>query len=400
MPQFLVWKYLKDTLVWKYLKDTLKKDIKKIVLLYSQGDHEEESKIPAERLKEFFNRIYENKDFTELREINHNNKSALDQDFQKIIEDYCQNQAQAIINITNGNKLMTLSAFQQAKNKVDACYLERGNQFIHYQHKSDDFTSEPLDPKICDDIDPLDIIRCHLVDGNLIINSDFEKIKPLEKLINKNINELIGEYRYAKRIINNPKATSVKISNEIVKVFNEYIDKFKPPAILNIGDGLEYFTSLCLLKCGVKVIYKGLKLQMPRVIEGGWETDQEQDLIFIHNGKLWLVDCKNEVDHFNILKKAINDQYVNYSFNNANSKFNNVFTKINKALKNRERSLIRLDLFYAQNFGGLTAEVICVRNPEIVENNDFLQYANQLNLIKIVKNDDNLFNNLKKLLKN
>ena len=219
----------------------------------------------------------------------------------------------AVLNFTGGNKLMSASAFSWAVEKrMRACYLERGQlliQFLPDSVGSIQTDSIPVPAELMDGVDPERLIRCQL---------DTSEI------------ERKGELWTAG-------------SDGTVRVQNQLIEPEQD------GFALERETARVLLDLGVAMVRRGIRLKVKG--EEGLSIRNphgEIDLAFIHQGRLWIVDCKD--------KRS--EQWIEETLKKYLMPFHQreeVLDRIGKALGRSEYKAIKDDLLIAREAGGLQA---------------------------------------------
>jgi hypothetical protein len=123
------------------------------------------------------------------------------------------------------------------------------------------------------------------------------------------------------------------------------------------GDGLEYTVAFCLLKLGVPVVQRGVRL-VPRVLRSSGREEGELDLVFNWSGKLWLVDCKDRidaVDRVDRLRTEILSQTT------VTIRLDSLLNSLAEELRERDLKPLKEDLLIASEAAGLLGRALCVR---------------------------------------
>jgi len=300
--------------VWPQILLAAQLKPEKLILLHSNADRE--SKQPARRLKRFFDEgDLIGKGQVLLQETAHDDFAAVQRALE---ESNCG--GNAVLNFTGGNKLMSVAAFSWAvENRIPACYLERGNLLIQFSPDADGAVktcSVPIAPDMVDGLDPERLIRCQL---------DTSEIERKGELWRNGV-----------------------VENELREPEQEGFD-------------LERGTARVLMELGVAMVRRGIRFKV-KGTEGLSVRNPhgEIDLAFIHQGRLWIVDCKDKRS-----EKWIHGALGNYLMPFAQR--DAVMARIAKALDQSEYKAIKDDLLAAREAGGLQAGIIAVRKTELDE---------------------------------
>ncbi len=332
-----------------------------ILILLHSGD-QFESAIPAKRLKSFFQKTgLVKKGCIELEEISHDSYDAIIQDLSTLKV----SPSDGLLNITGGNKLMILAASKWAENKgIPAVYLERGNQLVHLVPDSGRMTSqsEKIDPAITDNLSPLDLARCQLIDSEV--------------------------YREGQRIHLNEKGKNLPTGEKCWSV----IKTEDPLNFLTVegakdkqkkeGDRLEYLSALVLLKLGVQQVVRSFELKVKQS-QGG--AHAEIDLLFNYAGKLWIVDCKDRHSYDWVIQR------VSSVLPPEDPALERVISHFSLSGMKEMKD----DMLSASMTGGLRAGIICVRKTEFTETE--AQYARDHQIA--VASKKNLYNDMNRILR-
>lgn len=218
-----------------------------------------------------------------------------------------------LLHLTGGNKLMGFAAFDWAqRHQVPVLYRERELGFVKLDFIPSGIQSRTLEADVSafSALDPTETVRCQLSEGE--IERDGELIVLSE------IGQRKGRKELAKAI------TTGNGCREWLTIFGDADEDTK------IGDDLELQCAAALLKLGIPMVSRSLRLKASETeIQPNSESFQEVDLLFHHQGRLWLVDCKD---------RAEGSQYRDTGY---------------KALME--------DVSGARALGGLDAKIICVR---------------------------------------
>lgn len=330
-PQLLVWRMLKPA---------------RIFLLHSADRNESEQ--PAARLSAFLEKAG-CEAFCE--EIPHDDYEGILGSLDKIAARHHLAEAGFTLNFTGGNKLMATAAYQWAcGRRMPSCYLERGNQLFrfHVDHAGAVHSArESLDPRSCDDLDALDIVRCQLDSSEierpgelLTLNQAGQELSEnLFKSILSSQPHTIGEYLHVQNGLGQTGAR---------------------------GDHLELLAAATLLKLGVGSVRRSLRIRPPRVLTlpGDPPLENEFDLVFNHAGRLWVVDCKDRKPPENLaggVEKMLRKLRMNPF---GDPSFRGEWSKVKSAVTSSPMKVMKEDLLAAQSLGGLLGQVICVRKSE------------------------------------
>jgi hypothetical protein len=287
----------------------------KLILLHSKDDRE--SKQPARRLKRFFDEgdlIGKGQVF--LQETAHDDFAAV----RRSLEDL-GGAEQVVLNFTGGNKLMSVAGFSWAvEERIPACYLERGHLLIQFFPDAGgavETCSAPIAPDLVDGLDPERLIRCQL---------DTSEIERKGELWRKD----------------------GRVDDPLRETKKE-------------GDALEVETIRCLLDLGVLMVRRSLRFKV-KGAEGLSVRNPhgEIDLAFIHQGRLWIVDCKDKRS-----EKWIDEALGKYL--TPFTQRQDVIERVKKSLEQSEYKAIKDDLLAAREAGGLQAGIIAVRKTELDE---------------------------------
>jgi hypothetical protein len=345
--------------IWPQLLAILHLKPEKVFLFHSED--KTESKKPAEHLKKFFDKsgiVPLGK--TKLFQIPYDDFSGVENALDKIQTEEQIPLNSIVLNLTGGNKLMATAAFRWAtKRSVKSFYLEKGNKLIWFNSCDGEVKTEceKLDAHIADELEPLDVLRCQL--QNSVVDFEGEKIT----LSQDGMSE--SEEKYL-RVIKNGNYDPKWLNREGI-----LIEEKKE------GDHLEFRTAAALLKIGVYQIRRGLRLK-PNTDDGVSATmpHTEIDLLFVWNGRLWIVDCKDRMSESNLC-----DSFYE-QIRPIPGEAINLWEMIKSIVEKSHFKILKDDIVTVREVGGLYGSVICVRRSDL--NEEIMQYAKR-NGIHIVK---------------
>jgi hypothetical protein len=345
---------------------------KKLILLHSLDP--EESKQPASRLKKFFDRTnLVPKGGTQLVQIPHDDPEGIIAVLDKIRAENAQ--SNLVLNFTGGNKLMaTVAARWAERSNVQNFYLERGNRELTWLEKdASDVRSESINLENLNQLDPVAVVRCHLQ------ASEIEREGELITLNEKGASISDREFEAS--------LTSPSSVMELLHVVGETLDAPSK------GDSLEYATALVLLKLGISRIRRSLRLKPKSAQEVSTRNPHaEIDLIFIHAGRLWVVDCKDRQKQ-EYFAGQLGDE-IRGSGCSLSDTGHNLLKRIKSILAIGDTKALKEDLLAATETGGLLGKVICVRKSKIDIEAKIWGDRNGINFI----DKSELFQQLKRLL--
>ncbi len=147
----------------------------------------------------------------------------------------------------------------------------------------------------------------------------------------------------------------------------------------NSGFALEFATAVALLKLGVPVVQRSVRL-VPKVLRGSGREEGELDLVFNWAGKLWVVDCKDrrsaesKVDQLRteMLRQLTPDQ-----------RLTELLDKLGAEMQERDLHPLKEDLLAVAEVGGLLGRAICVRRDELPL--QAVEFARSRNLPVVLK---------------
>ena len=127
------------------------------------------------------------------------------------------------------------------------------------------------------------------------------------------------------------------------------------------GFALEFATAVALLKLGVPVVQRSVRL-VPRVLRGSGREEGELDLVFNWGGKLWVVDCKDWLPAENKVDRLRNEILRQIT---PDGRLTELLDKLAEELRERELHPLKEDLLAVAEAGGLLGRAICVRHSPL-----------------------------------
>jgi hypothetical protein len=338
--------------IWPQVLSVLHTRPKRLILFHTAESTE--SSQPAQRLKEFFEQGgIDSSVVVELQLVPHDDFSKIIDVFASIAERLELDDSNCMVNLTGGNKLMALAAAEWCRLAGVPCfYLERDNRVFKFHAQGVDLLPQPdfkLDIHLARELDPLNLLRCQLGDSEVTDPGQRLKLnEPGRKLPENEIGPLL---------------------NRDVD-FRKFLDWDMPSQKENPGDALEYATAVTLLKLGVPVVQRSVRL-VPKLLRGSGREEGELDLIFNWTGRLWVVDCKNRIaadDRIDKLRREILSQ------TSISPRIAELLQRLTEELRERELHPLKQDLLNIAEVGGLLGQAICIRlNPLPPQANDFAQ---------------------------
>lgn len=358
--------------IWPQILAVLYIKPDRVFLLHSRD--EIESSKPAQRLKRFLTKTQIiAPGNARLYKIPFDDFNGVEKELDKIQIAEGISFDSLIFNITGGNKLMATAAFCWAlKHSVKSFYLEKGNKIIWFDSINNEVKTEAdsLDTHLADELNPIEVLRCQ------IETSEVENEGETLTLSDAGKNESDGRFL---NMINNG-----NYDESWIKKDGKIIEEKKE------GDRLEYRTAVVILRLGVKQIQRGLRLK-PKTDEfvSSKMPHTEIDLVFVWNGRLWVVDCKDTIREEDICKNFY--EMVRPLKDKAKA----LWERIQDIVEKSHFGILKNDIVTAREVGGLYGSVICVRKSQL--NEEIKQYAKR-NGIYLVS-AKNLWNELTAILK-
>lgn len=315
----------------------------RLVLLHT--DEEGESAGPARRLKEFFlNQQLLPEGAVELVRVPHDHFGNLVECLAATAERLGLDESNCRVHFTGGNKLMALAAAEWCRLAGTPCfYLERDLRVFPFLPRGTDLLPQEsfqLDPHLARAIEPLALLRCQLGSA-----------------------EVIGS---GQRLTLNERGRDLP-EHEIAPLlrtdgdFRKFLAWDVPEPDDNPGFALEFATAVALLRLGVPVVQRSVRL-VPKVLRGSRREEGELDLVFNWGGKLWVVDCKDRRSAENKvgqLRTEIHRQLT------PDNRLTELLDRLGEELRARDLHPLKEDLLAVAEVGGLLGRAICVRRAPL-----------------------------------
>ncbi len=335
---------------------------------------EGESAGPARRLREFFATTgFLAAEAIELVRVPHDHFGQIIEKLAATAERLGLNETNCRLHFTGGNKLMALAAAEWCRLAGTPCfYLERDLRVFPFLPRGTDLLpQEPfqLNPHLAREVEPLALLRCQL--GHAEVAHAGQRLRLNESGRN------LSEREFGPLLVRECD-------------FRKFLTWDVPETNEQPGFVLEFATAAALLKLGVPVVQRSVRLA-PKVLRGSGYEEGELDLVFNWGGKLWVVDCKdrrsaeNRVDR---LRTAILKQF------NPDLQIGEALSRLEEELRQRDLHPLKEDLLTVSEVGGLLGRAICIRrSPLPVQAAEFAQSRGVAIILK-----DRLISGLRSIL--
>ncbi len=336
--------------IWPQVLSILHLKPEQVYLFHSED--KSESLQPAQRLKRFFDdsNIVQ-KGNTKMCKIPHDDFLAVETMLEEVRSKNNLSCDSLVLNFTGGNKLMATAAFRWAvKYFIKSFYLEKGNKIFWFEPKNEEVITnlENLNPHIADELDPVEILRCQLE------TSDIERKGEIIQLTKEGI-DIPSEKMF--RIIENG-----SFQKEWINRIEPIEDEDKE------GDNLEFQTAAVLLKLGVRKLRRSTRLKSKGEDKVSIKNPHSEiDLLFVWNGKLWTVDCKDTIGEEEICSNFYKE------IRNMPGRAKVLWNRIRDIVENRPYIQLKVDIATVREVGGLYGSVIWVRKKGL--NDEIKQFA-------------------------
>jgi hypothetical protein len=315
----------------------------RLVLLHT--DEEGESAGPARRLKELFigqHLLTENA--VELARVPHDHFGNIVEGLAASAERLGLDESNCRVHFTGGNKLMALAAAEWCRLAGTPCfYLERDLRVFPFLPRGTDLLPQEsfqLDPHLAREIEPLALLRCQLGSAEVVGTG--------QRLTLNERGHHLPEIEFGPLLRKD-------------EDFRKFLEWDVPERDDNPGFALEFATAVALLRLGVPVVQRSVRL-VPKVMRGSGREEGELDLVFNWGGKLWVVDCKDrrsaesKVDQLRteMLRQLTPDQ-----------RLTELLDKLGQELRERDLHPLKEDLLAVSEVGGLLGRAICVRRSPL-----------------------------------
>lgn len=315
----------------------------RIILLHTREDAE--SGGPARRLRELFgSEGLLDTDNIELVETPHDHFGGIVEAIATTAERLCLDESNCRVHFTGGNKLMALAATEWCRLAGVPCfYLERDLRVFPFQPRGTDLLPQEsfqLDAHLARAVQPLALLRCQL--------GSAEVVDAGQRLALNERGRKLPESEFAPLMRRD-------------EDFQKFLEWDRPEPVDNPGFALEFATAFALLKLGVPVVQRSVRL-VPKVLRGSGREEGEFDLVFNWAGKLWVVDCKDRKSgesrvgqlRTEILKQTTPD-----------SRLTDLLDRFEDEFRERELHPLKEDLLSVGEVGGLLGRAICVRRSKL-----------------------------------
>lgn len=329
------------------------------------------SKRPASRLKKLFSTVQSlaiGPDAIRLEEISGDDFNLIDTRLTEIVKKNEIPLHECVLNFTGGNKLMANAAFRWAMDRqIPAFYQERKGIVCHFKPdgRNIEMTKHSGDIQCLDDIDPLQLVECQM--DSAIIKSQGELLVLNESGSKTHENQILkmlqDETKLARGGADFKKWLSVQ--GDLDYSSNE-------------GANFEYGTALVILKCGVKMVRRGVRLK-PEKASYNDSEESELDLIFNWRGQLWLVDCKDKWSGQNKIDNlTVNLQKCGCLNKDISAILRNLYDE----LVAKDIHQLRQDIQSASEIGGLQCHSVAMRREELpAQAKDYARSREQIEII-------------------
>ncbi len=329
--------------IWPQVLAVLHTRPERFILFHSA--EEAESKRPAERLKELLESSRSlGAGGVFLRPVPHDRFQGVVDAFASAAEEYALDDSNCEVNLTGGNKLMAMAAAEWCRLAGVRCfYLERDLRVFPFLPKGSDLLPQEsfqLDPHLARQLEPLALLRCQL--GSAEVTGTGQRLTLNER--GRSLPESEFGPLLQKR-----------------QDFRKFLAWDVPELQDQPGFALEFATAVALLKLGVPVVQRSVRL-VPRVLRGSGREEGELDLVFNWGGKLWVVDCKDWLPAENKVDRLRNEILRQIT---PDGRLTELLDKLAEELRERELHPLKEDLLAVAEAGGLLGRAICVRHSPL-----------------------------------
>lgn len=343
-----------------------------LVLLHT--DETAESAGPARRLRDLlFEEKLMGREAVELVRLPHDHFDGITEGLANVGERLQLDSTNSILHFTGGNKLMALAATRWCSlNETPCFYLERDFRVFPFRPQGGELLPQPpfqIDQHLAREIEPLRLLRCQL--GEAEITGPGQRLTLNER---------------GKRLPETEIGPLLRKDEDFRKFLDWDIDEPASEA----GFALEYAAAVALLRLGVPVVQRSVKLASRPFANTG-RAEGELDLVFNWAGKLWVVDCKDRrsaqtrVDE---LRAEILQQI------HLPPRISSLLNRLEDELRARELHPLKEDLLAISESGGILGRAVCVRRSQLPI--QAVEFAHSRKLPIVLK--DNLVVGLRALL--
>ncbi|MGA3171127.1 MAG: DUF1887 family CARF protein [Chthoniobacteraceae bacterium] len=346
--------------IWPHVLTVTAYKPQRLILLHS--DDERESRLPAQRLKKFFEKQnLVSPGAVSLREIPDDDFHGVEREIAAAVRELSIPPSECALNFTGGNKLMAAAAFHFAIERgLNAIYLERRNSVTWFMpgDKSMATRTDTLDAHQADGIDPVALLRCQ------IDASEVEREGEMITLNERGAALALEDFR-----------TQAESGTDMLPFLSV---RGEADRDAREGDPLEYAAAAVVLKLGVSQVRRSLRLKVRSTAGVSTRVPHaEIDLLFNFGGHLWIVDCKDRKPAADLLKPL--DTLLKPHL--KNSELQKHLARLRDQLSISETKALKEDLLAIREAGGLLGKVVCVRKSEPPDEVKQFARHNQIEII-------------------
>jgi len=329
--------------IWPQVLALLDQRPGRLVLLHS--DNEAESEQPAQRLRDFaVETVRMPAEAVELVGVSSSRLGELKEGIAAVAERLELGETNCVFNLTGGNKLMALAAFDWCRDAGSPCfYMEPNQQVIGFEPQDRELvqsTPRKLPPELAEGLDPVDVVRCQLVAAEVV-----------------DAGQLLALNERGQRWNENEAGTWLKGQKDFRGLLE--VKGHEPEA--RPGDDLELATAVVLLKLGVPRVRRGIRTTARARSRDG-NDEGEMDLVFIRGGSLWVVDCKDRQTPEQRIDGLRNELVRTHGIS---QKTREILEKLEDELRDKELKTLKEDLSTVAEAGGLKARAVIVRREAL-----------------------------------
>lgn len=361
--------------IWPQVLSVLQMRPERLILFHSQ--QESESQRPAERLRYLFDSLNLIPRGVRLEIVPHDDFGALIDGLARVAEDEILDDANCRLNLTGGNKLMAMAAAEWCRlNGVSCFYLERDLRVFPFKPVGTDLQAQPgfsLKSDLANELDPVALLRCQLHAAEIV--SAGEQLTLTQAGKNFDERSLIQSLRQG------------RVPDPVPWLQRKPMGMIRG---VNLGDELELLTATVLLRLGVPMVQRGIRLRSGYG-RSHWQDEGELDLVFNWSGKLWVIDCKHRrkpESRVGRLKDAL------APLGTMTAEVTQLLEQITDELRDKELKPLKEDLLTVSEVGGLLGQAVVIRVASLPQ--EAAEFARSRGL-PVIQRDD-LYEGLRALL--